>query len=504
MATFDRARRQRRIVILCSVSRVGACYGLTMADDAELLRRYAESHAEDAFAELVRRRIDWVYSIALRQVGGDAHLARDVAQRVFSDLARKAAALSHRSVLCGWLHQSTRFAASDLIRIERRRRAREEEAHMMQALSEDPPHDADWQKLRPVLDNALGELSERERDAVLLRYFEAQPFAQIGETLRITEDAARMRVERALEKLRAVLARRGVTSTSAALGVALANQAAFAAPAGLAAAVSSTAIAGTVTSGAATVFGISFAMTKVKIGIAATVIVASTTVAVREIHATRLVDSELSRLRALPQEFARLRADNERLAIAITASAATDPDAAELSRLSQRVAQLKARPDGVTDAEMKPLSAFQNAGRNTPLAAMETQLWARAAGDADAFAQFFAFTDRTQAKLDAFFAALPGSARAKFGAPEKMLVPMASTWGRLGPPVAVQILGQTDYGLKTMVHAWARYTSGQEAKMDLMFQRYEDGWRVPHTDLMMDGVIDSLDPATGERRPNAK
>jgi hypothetical protein len=316
----------------------------------------------------------------------------------------------------------------------------------MQELNDDATHDADWQKLRPVLDDALGELSERERDAVLLRYFEAQPFAQIGETLRITEDAARMRVQRALEKLRAVLARRGVTSTSAALGVALANQAAFAAPAGLAAAVSSTAIAGTAASGVATAFGIFLAMTKVKIGIVATVIVAGTTVTVREVHATRLVESELSRLRALPQELTRLRADNERLATAVAASAAANPDAAELNQLSRRVAQLKARPDGVVDAEMKPLSAFQNAGRNTPLAAMETQLWARAAGDADAFAQFFAFTDRTKAKLDAFFAALPGSARAKFGTPEKMLAPMASTWGRLGPPVAVQILGQTDYG----------------------------------------------------------
>src|SRR5687767_9852564 len=123
-----------------------------MPDDAELLRRYAESRSEDAFAELVGRRIDLVYSIALRQVGGDAHLARDAAQRVFSDLARKAAVLSHRPVLSGWLYQSTRFAANDLVRTERRRRVREQEAQAMHELTHNSARDAEWQKIRPVID----------------------------------------------------------------------------------------------------------------------------------------------------------------------------------------------------------------------------------------------------------------------------------------------------------------------------------------------------------------
>lgn len=471
-----------------------------MLDDVELLRRYAESRAEEAFAELVRRRIDWVYSIALRQVGGDAHLARDVSQRVFSDLARKASTLSKRPVLSGWLHQSTRFVASNLVRAERRRRAREEQVQTMHQLNDDSARDADWQKLRPVIDDALGELSERERDAVLLRYFEQQPFSGIGKTLRITEDAARMRVERGLEKLRAVLARRGLTSTGTALGVALANQAASGAPAGLAATISTTAITEAAGGGIAAALGLLFVMNKVKVGIAIAAAIGGATVAVRELHATRLAEVAITRLHGMRQELALVRADNERLSMAVEKSAASDPNAAELVRLNQRIAQLKARPDGVLDAEFKPLSAFQNVGRETPLAAMETQLWARASADWTAFAQIFGLTDRSKTRLDAFFAALPESVRAKLGTPERMLAPMAATWGTHGAPIAVQVFGQTEYGLKTMVHAWARYPSGEERKMDLLFERHDDGWRVPHTDVIIDGVIATLDPVTGERR----
>ncbi len=217
-----------------------------MQDDAELLRRYASEKSEAAFAELVRRHLNLVYSVALRQVAGDAHLAEDVAQKVFTDLARKAAALAERPALSGWLYRSTHFAASDVVRLERRRRAREQEAHIMDELSSSPsPASAvEWDRVRPTIDAAIAELDERDRDAVLLRFFTGCSFADIGARLRLTENAARMRVERALDKLHASLARRGVTSTTAALGIALANQAGTAAPAGLAASVTGAALAG--------------------------------------------------------------------------------------------------------------------------------------------------------------------------------------------------------------------------------------------------------------------
>ena len=214
-----------------------------MIEDTELLRRYAEQHAQDAFAELVRRRVDLVYSVALRQVGGDAHLAEDVTQKVFADLARKARPLSQRAVLIGWLYRSTQYAASDVVRSERRRRAREQESQAMHEISLDPNAAADWDRLRPLLDSAMGELSEDDRDAVALRFFEGKPFADIGRTLRLTDEAARKRVDRALDKLSVALSRRGVKSTAAALGVALGSQITMAAPAGLAASVTATALA---------------------------------------------------------------------------------------------------------------------------------------------------------------------------------------------------------------------------------------------------------------------
>src|SRR3954469_12335584 len=136
-----------------------------MIEDAELLRRYAEERSEETFAELVRRRVDLVYSVALRHVGGDAHLAEDVTQRVFTDLARKAQELAGHAVLSGWLYRSAQFAASDVVRAERRRRSREWEAHTMnETLSPDGP--ADWEKSRPLLDEVLGELDAEDRDAL--------------------------------------------------------------------------------------------------------------------------------------------------------------------------------------------------------------------------------------------------------------------------------------------------------------------------------------------------
>jgi RNA polymerase sigma factor (sigma-70 family) len=214
-----------------------------MGTDAELLRRYAEEKSEAAFAELVRLHLNLVYFAALRQVGGDAHRAKDVAQTVFTDLARKAHSLTGRATLTGWLHTSTRFAAAKLRRADFTRQHHEQEATTMNVLLSDSDPATEWERLRPMIDDVIHELDDRDREAVLLRFFENRPFAEIGATLRLSEDAARMRVDRALEKLRAALARRGVKSTSAALAAVFANQVAASAPAGLAGAISSNALA---------------------------------------------------------------------------------------------------------------------------------------------------------------------------------------------------------------------------------------------------------------------
>ena len=210
-----------------------------MTPDSELLKRFAKTNSEDAFAELVKRHVNLIYSAALRQVGGDTHLAQDAAQIVFADLARKAGSLSHRDTLTGWLYTSAHFAAAKMARTENRRRDREEK-FMREPIHENAP-DADWEKLRPALDNAMHELNETDREAILFRYFENQPFIQVGAKLGLNENAARMRVERALEKLRAIFAKRGIT-TAAALASVISANAVQLAPANLAATLTSASV----------------------------------------------------------------------------------------------------------------------------------------------------------------------------------------------------------------------------------------------------------------------
>ena len=222
-----------------------------MTPDSELLRRYAGTRFEEAFAELVRRHVNLVYTAALRQVNGDTHLAQDVAQTVFTDLAHKAASLSRRSTLTGWLYTSAHFAAAKIVRTENRRRDREEK-FMREPIHESTPDPGcaggfaearpDWEKLRPMLDAAMHELKEPDREAILLRYFENRAFAEIGGKLGLNENAARMRVERALEKLRTVFLQRGVAAT-ATLASVISAHAVQIAPAGLAATLTSASLA---------------------------------------------------------------------------------------------------------------------------------------------------------------------------------------------------------------------------------------------------------------------
>ncbi len=215
-----------------------------MMDDAELLHQYAAEGSEAAFAELVQRHLNLVYRSALRQLGGDAYRAEDVAQLVFTLLARKAAALAHHPSLTGWLYTTTHLTVGDALRAERRRQRREQEAQTMHELISDTGSATDWDRMRPMLDVVMQDLNETDREAILLRFFEERPFGEIGTRLALSEDAARMRVGRALDTLHDLLARRGFASTSATLAAMLATEAAIAAPAGLSATVTGAALAG--------------------------------------------------------------------------------------------------------------------------------------------------------------------------------------------------------------------------------------------------------------------
>ncbi|MGZ8937916.1 MAG: RNA polymerase sigma factor, partial [Limisphaerales bacterium] len=213
--------------------------------DWDLIKAYREAarsnseadqkRAETAFSELVHRHLNLVFSAALRSLRGNHSLAEDVAQKTFSLLASKAHQFSPSLSIVGWLYRTTCNISRDALRAENRRRARELEAlHMHSQSTVDSSPDSRWEDIAPLLEQAMASLPENERVLILLRFFERKPFREVAEALHITEEAARMRASRALQKLRAFFSQRGVTISSIAIGNVLLASAVSAAPAALA------------------------------------------------------------------------------------------------------------------------------------------------------------------------------------------------------------------------------------------------------------------------------
>ena len=181
-------------------------------DDHELLGEFARNGSESAFATLVTRYVNLVHSAAFRFTG-NSHHAEEITQAVFIILARKAGKLSSRVVLSGWLYQVARLTAANFVKGEIRRQRRQQEAYM-QSIAEET-ESLDWKAVAPLLDEAMGSLGKTDRDAVVLRYFENKSAAEVGAALRMNEETARRRVNRAVEKLRKFFTRCGVVSTGA-------------------------------------------------------------------------------------------------------------------------------------------------------------------------------------------------------------------------------------------------------------------------------------------------
>lgn len=326
-------------------------------DDRELLQRYATTRCEAAFTEVVKRYLDLVHSAALRQVGGDAHLAKDVAQAVFVDLARKAPSLPPRVVLAGWLYTGTRYAAAKIVRCEQRWRLREQKANTMQTSSSESSNEPDWEQLRPVLDTVMHQLNEDDRHAVLLRFFEGRSLVEVGERLGVSEDAARKRVGRALDKLRDLLGRRGVTSTTAALVTLLAGNAVAAAPAGLAATISGAALAAAASSaGTGLTFLKIMTMTKLKLAAISALVVTCATAPLIIQHQDQVrLRSQVLALRQekdqLAERMAPLATENLRLSNLLAQADRPAPDNVpnELLRLRAEVSRLRADAKRVDD-----------------------------------------------------------------------------------------------------------------------------------------------------------
>ena len=260
------------------------------ANDMDLVREFADRNSEAAFAELVRRHINLVYSVALRFTGNPGD-AQDVTQAVFIILARKAAGLSARTVLTGWLYETTRFTALQQLRSRARRHAHEKEASMQSVLDQ-PDHDHVWRQLAPHLEAAMSRLAERDRTLLALRYYENKTGAQAAALLGIREEAARKQTNRALEKLRKFFSKRGVNSTTEIIAGAISANSIHAAPVALARIVTTVGIAKGAAASASTLTLIQGALkimawTKAKAAIVVGVIVllaaGTTTLAVKKL-----------------------------------------------------------------------------------------------------------------------------------------------------------------------------------------------------------------------------
>lgn len=209
-------------------------------EDIELLREYADHQSEQAFAELVERHVDLVFSTAARMVS-DVELARDIVQTVFVDLARHARKHSRITVVSGWLYRRTCFAALDLLRSNSSRREREKAA--MEIYEANASSQSVWQALAPHLEEAMRWLSQADQDAIVLRYIENKSLREVGLSLGLSEDTAQKRVSRALARLRSFYLRRGVTISLGVLGSSLASNAVQAASPGLVASVTAVSMA---------------------------------------------------------------------------------------------------------------------------------------------------------------------------------------------------------------------------------------------------------------------
>jgi uncharacterized protein (TIGR03435 family) len=266
--------------------------------DMDLLRDYQRQGSEEAFAELVRRHVNLVYSAALRHAGIAAH-AEEITQAVFVILARKAAGLRPDTILDAWLYETTRWTALSFLRGERRRQWREQEAYM-QFTFQESTGDSVWHQLSPLLDEAMARLGKKDREAVVLRFFKEKSLREVAAALQVTETAAQSRVHRALEKLHRYFARRGVSSTTAIIAGAISANSVQAAPVALAKAVSAVAAAKgaaasgstlTLIKGALKIMAWTKAKTAIVSGVVVLLAAGTATITVKEIQAHRTYSS---------------------------------------------------------------------------------------------------------------------------------------------------------------------------------------------------------------------
>jgi RNA polymerase sigma factor (sigma-70 family) len=339
---------------------------MTEMTDHELLALFAGKGDEAAFAALVSRHVNLVYSAALRFTG-DSHHAQEITQAVFLILSRKAGSISSSVVLSGWLYQAARLTAANFLKEQRRRQSREQEAYMQSTSNQTDAGEA-WKEIAPLLDAAMGSLRPDDRDALLLRFFENKSLADVGAALRVSEDAARVRISRALEKLHRLLTKQGATLGVSAVAAALAANAVQAAPAGLAGAIATATLAGTTgalstTLAASTHFTAkAILMTTIQKSLIALTVTALAGASVYQaVQSSRLREQNLQQQQAQEEMNSRLeqlQAENARLASQGAAGAGqknlSDAQLEELLKLRAQYAQARKALDEMQKTPAAP------------------------------------------------------------------------------------------------------------------------------------------------------
>ncbi len=477
--------------------------------DRDLLREYVERRSQQAFAALVERHLSLVYFAALRRTQNTG-LAEDVAQEVFTSVAQKATSLAAHATLAGWLFTATRYAAAQKMRSEEARRRREQETYLMNdtIAGDSAP---EWERLRPVIDAALEGLNERDREAVLLRFFAGQAFGKIGATLSLSEDAARRRVDRALDKLRDALMQRGVTSTGAALAAVLTAQGVAAAPAGLAVSIASHAVASATFGGgvtAAKLFGF-MSTTKVAVGVAGIVVAAATAFTFQQRQVTAQMRAEVGALRQQVADATALREENRRLQQASAADASRLEAEhgevlklrGELDTIKRAIAAAKARmaanatnplPAAAAakpgDVDMYSVEVMRNVGSGTPNAAAQSLVWGMQHADVKTVAGLLRVESPEKEKLEALITTLPPQMREEYGTPEQLIAMMMC--GTPRPLAAVSLLGEDKVGDDEVVHhVQMKLQDGEVRRDDVKFKRVDDSWKQVVSASTVDRVI---------------
>ncbi len=477
--------------------------------EQQLLRDYSERQSEEAFAELVRRHIAFVYAAALR-MARDTHLAEDVTQGVFVALAQNARELSNHPVLSGWLHRTAQNIAANAVRSAVRRRAREQEIATMNELPDAEP-EAVWDDVAPHLDAALGELNAGDRDALLLRYFERKSARDMAHILGTSEEAAQKRVSRAVERLRELFANRGVTVGTSGLVVLISTNAVPAAPAGLALTISSVgALAGTIvpTSTAIALVKI-IAMTTLQRTIIGATLVAAVGTGIYEARQALNLRGQIETLQRDQAEqvqqwqrereeasarLAALHGENARLKSSVAnlqKPPARDLQSAKLAAPTLPPATLPAPANAQPNENDLPKDSWSDAGFATLQKALQTRGWAVVNGNRERFKESVFVTDGARKVLEDMFVQMieaskdPDKAKTiqqilenKFGVEEGLLMPMMAENQRKGF-TGYRILSQESPSPEeTTLQVETQMTSAPAKKELLRYRRFGRDWKM--------------------------